>query len=97
MKQFYKVGVRIWILLVSVVSFLLGWAFFAHSNKPVAAAQAAQPLPPGGTLPPIPTLPPVGTFNNQNQSSQQLQLIQPVQPLQQMPAFNFPSFRSGGS
>jgi hypothetical protein len=37
-----KKGMRLWITTASVFSFLAGWVFFAHSNKP-APLQASQP------------------------------------------------------
>ncbi len=101
MKQVYKLGARIWITLISVISFLLGWVMFAHSNKPVSA-QAAQnsstPADNSSQLAPIPTLPPIQSFNGQSQAPSQSNssLLQPIQP-QQMPSFNFPMMRSGGS
>ncbi len=42
--KIFKFGLRIWIAVVSVVSFLLGWVLFAHSNKPAPLIQqASQP------------------------------------------------------
>ncbi len=40
--KIFKYGLRIWFAIASVFSFLVGWVFFAHSNKP-APLQIAQP------------------------------------------------------
>jgi hypothetical protein len=50
--KLFKTGMRLWILVASFFSFLLGWVFFAHANKPAplfadqttqATAQAVEP------------------------------------------------------
>jgi hypothetical protein len=41
MKNF-KIGLRIWILITSVMSFLTGWAMLAHAGKPASLFQQAQ-------------------------------------------------------
>jgi len=37
-----KKSMRVWITAASLFSFLVGWVFFAHSNKP-APLQVSQP------------------------------------------------------
>jgi len=37
-----KKGMRVWITAASMFSFLVGWVFFAHANKP-APLQVSQP------------------------------------------------------
>ena len=52
--KFWKIILRIWITIVSVVSFMSGWIVLAHSPKPNQSPrqQAAETI----TLPPIPSL-----------------------------------------
>jgi hypothetical protein len=58
MHKLTKTLLHLWISLVSVVAFALGWAFLAHAQKPtpliVSQAQALAPVQP--VLEPIPTL-----------------------------------------
>ena len=37
-----KKGMRVWLTAASLFSFLVGWIFFAHANKP-ASLQVSQP------------------------------------------------------
>jgi hypothetical protein len=89
-----KIGLRIWIGIVSIFSFLFGWILFAHSAKPVSIlSQPGQPSQPqpvtASQLQPIPTVPPI----NDPQSG-----FQNFQPIQQQPQMLFqPRLRSGGS
>lgn len=87
-----KIGLRVWIGIVSLFSFLLGWILFAHSAKPVSIlSQPSQPQPVlASQLQPIPTLPPL---NDPQLSSQN---IQPI-PQQQPQMLFQPRLRSGGS
>ena len=92
-----KLGLRVWIFAVSLFSFLTGWIFFAHSNKPASLVQSqpAAPATQATSLPQaLPTLAPLSDFNSS---------LQPLQPLQQLPSlsqsssFFSPRLRSGGS
>jgi hypothetical protein len=85
-----KIGLRIWIAAVSVVSFLMGWIMFAHSGKPVSIlGQTSQPQPvQASPLQPIPTLPPLDDPQTSMQS---------IQPLPQAQMQFQPRLRSGGS
>ncbi len=40
--KIFKFGIRVWFTIASLLSFLIGWIFFAHSNKP-APLQINQP------------------------------------------------------
>ncbi len=40
--KIFKYGLRIWFTVASLFSFLVGWVFFAHANKP-APLQVSQP------------------------------------------------------
>ena len=82
-----KIGLRFWITLTSVVSFLAGWVMLAHSPKPVQpnAGETVSAVP---TLAPLPPL----DFSAGGSQFQNLPLM-----VQQSPRSFSPSFRSGGS
>lgn len=92
--KLFKFGIRFWIMLTSVFSFLVGWAMLAHAPKPVeaAAAQSSSSIAPAPTLAP---LQPLNFSNNGGIQPQQFSVIQPA------PAPSFfssaPVFNSGGS
>ncbi len=81
-----KFGLRFWITLSSVFSFMVGWAMLAHAPKPVQAA-AAQP---SSSVAPLPTLAPLQPLNFSSNGGIQQQQFSVVQP----PA---PVFNTGGS
>ncbi len=87
----WKLGLRVWIAIASVFSFLLGWILFAHSAKPVSIlGQTVQPQPAlASPLQPVPTTPPL--YDPQTG----FQNFQPIAPQPQM-QFQ-PFLRSGGS
>ena len=88
-----KFGLRFWITLSSVFSFMVGWAMLAHAPKPVQAA-AAQP---SSSVAPLPTLAPLQPLNFSSNGGIQQQQFSVVQP----PAPSFfssaPVFNTGGS
>jgi hypothetical protein len=103
--KLFKIGLRIWIMLTSVLSFLAGWIMLAHAPKPVQNSS-----PSSANIAPLPTLSPLpdlGSGNNQNSwnlfqnspLSVQPQVQQPVQPSIQ--PFNnsapMPRLHTGGS
>jgi hypothetical protein len=53
MKPF-KLGLRIWITVSSVLIFLTSWVIFGHSPKPISLQAYVTPLPTLEPLPPIP-------------------------------------------
>ena len=65
-----KFGLRFWITLGSVFSFLLGWAILGHSLKP------AQPVARVEAVPTLAPLPPMGSLTTTN-FQQQPQFFQP--------------------
>jgi hypothetical protein len=105
MKNF-KIGLRIWILITSVISFLTGWVMLAHAGKPAPLFQAAQttPLDPisnqSANLPtaiPMPTIiTPIPLDNGNSASSASLQPLPALPIIQQQQSF-MPSFRTRGS
>jgi hypothetical protein len=65
--KLFQYGIRIFVLLGSIASFLGGWPLLAHANKPIAAESSA-PIAASTALPsidlsapsnlqPLPTLP----------------------------------------
>lgn len=87
-----KLGIRFWITLTSIFSFLAGWILLAHAQKPDQAnspeAIITAPLP---TLEPLSPLPDIDSDEDSFRN-------QPF--FNSGPSFNSqprPSFRTGGS
>jgi hypothetical protein len=89
--KFLKIGIRFWITLTSVLSFLTGWVMLAHAPKPnqatFSSSNVAAPLP---TLEPLNPL--SGSDDNNNFQNQPLFSVQSSVRSQFRPAF-----RTGGS
>jgi hypothetical protein len=81
----YKTLLRIWIAGVSMFSFVAGWVFFAHSNKPAPLQQT----PPAQVQ--MTTKQPTWQAPLRSQPGWQMPSIQ----LQ--PSFSRPRLRTGGS
>ncbi len=90
--KFLKIGIRFWITITSVLSFLTGWIMLAHAPKPTQSSfgttNVATPLP---TLEPLNSLSTFGSDDN-NFQNQPLFGVQPNTRSQFRPAF-----RTGGS
>ncbi len=94
-----KLALRIWIGITTAISFLLGWALFAHAGKPAPLTTAA-PVISGSasTTLNLPALPPVPSLSNFTTGQAQSQ--QGLQPLTIQPSSPFaaaPSLRTRGS
>ncbi len=95
-----KFGLRVWIALTSVLSFLAGWMLLAHAGKP-APLIATQPAPAdsantSSVLNPLPTLQPLPSLNQLTSNSGST--LQSLPSIQSNPSTSFfPSFRSRGS
>jgi hypothetical protein len=92
-----QIGMRIWIAVTSVFSFMAGWIMLAHSPKPVQSASTSSAAPSGMSAP-VPTLaplPPLDLSGTQNQAA----LPAPQFSVQQQPSFfsQAPVFTTGGS
>lgn len=93
-----KLGLRVWIAITSVFSFLGGWALFSHSGKPAAlfptagsSVQAAPQVQPSGVQP-LPTLAPIPSLDSLIQGSQSAvnnNALQPLPSIQQSAPQNF--------
>ncbi len=99
MKQPIKLGLRVWIAITSILSFLFGWALFSHSGKPAPlivtqqpdSAQQSQPQFQPANLPPVPSIDQLTSGGNSGG-------LQPLPSLTQNTSPNFfPRFRSRGS
>ena len=106
MKHF-KIGLRIWILITSVLSFLTGWVMLAHAGKPASLFQQSQTQPSqdptsGQTANPptplaMPTLiAPIPLDSGSSASNINLQPLPALPVIQQQQNF-MPSFRTRGS
>jgi hypothetical protein len=86
-----KIGIRFWITLTSVLSFLTGWVMLAHAPKPNQSGSIS-----AGVAAPLPTLEPLTPLSNfgsdDNSQNQPLFSVQPSVRSQFRPAF-----RTGGS
>jgi len=88
-----KLGLRVWILITSLVSFLGGWALLSHAGKPAPLGSA--PATTSSSLAPIPTLPAVPSIDSLTSGSSNLQ---PLPSLQLNTSQNFfPRMRTSGS
>jgi hypothetical protein len=87
-----KIGIRFWLTLTSVLSFLTGWVMLAHAPKPdqtgFSSSNVAAPLP---TLEPLHPL----SHSSDNDSNFQNQPLFSVQP--SVRSQFRPAFRTGGS
>lgn len=103
-----KLGLRVWIALTSVFSFLVGWIMLAHSPKPAlpttSTSSSSASVAPDVSMTPFPTLAPLGplNFSNGNNGFQgQSFSVQPVPQPQVIQPQTFsarpPRFATGGS
>ena len=94
--KLFKLGLRIWIGLTALMSFLGGWALFSHSNKPAPLQTgAAQQNLPAAQLAPLPTLAPLPSLNDPSATG--LQPLPSFSSIQQAPLVSLPSLRTSGS
>lgn len=87
-----KLGIRFWLTIVSVVSFVGGWIMLVHAPKPYQGSSQQTNLTPIPTLEPLQPLSDFNTGGNDFQSQQPLFSVQP-----QMRSRISPFFRTGGS
>ena len=85
-----KLGIRFWITLTSVLSFMTGWVMLAHAPKPHQPSSAWTSI-----AAPLPTLEPLNSLSGSDDNNSQNQPLFSVQP---SPRSQFrPAFRTGGS
>jgi hypothetical protein len=87
-----KIGIRFWITITSVLSFLTGWVMLAHAPKPNQSGSASTNI-----AAPLPTLAPLNSRSGFGSEDNNLQ-NQPLFSAQPSVRSQFrPSFRTGGS
>jgi hypothetical protein len=90
--KFLKIGIRFWITLTSVVSFLTGWIMLAHAPKPNQAG-----FPSSNVVAPLPTLEPLNPLSGFGSDDNNFQ-NPPLFSVQPSVRSQFrPAFRTGGS
>jgi hypothetical protein len=91
--KFLKLGLRLWITIASLFSFIVGWIMLGHSPKPVQASSSSNSVV--APLPTLAPLPPLNSDNGINVQNQQLFFDNQSQP---QPSFRpRPFFSTGGS
>lgn len=87
-----KIGIRFWVTITSVLSFLTGWVMLAHAPKPNQASSAYTNI--SAPLPTLEPLRPLSDFGSDEDNFQN----QPLFSVQPNTRSQFrPSFRTGGS
>ena len=90
--KIFKFGLRLWITITSILTFLIGWIMLAHAPKPVQASPANAGV--ADTLPTLEPLPPLDASTGSAFQSQS----QPFFSNQQPQMFRSrPFFSTGGS
>ncbi|HEX9017570.1 MAG TPA: hypothetical protein VF806_00180 [Anaerolineaceae bacterium] len=104
-----KLGLRVWIAITTIFSFLGGWALFSHSGKPAAlfpsttsnanAAPAEQAQPSNVALPTLAPIPSLNSLTQGGASAVNSSALQPLPSIQQSaPSTSFfPRLRTRGS
>src|SRR5689334_21659322 len=88
-----KLGIRFWITLTSVFSFLTGWVMLAHAPKPNRANSPSNST--SISIPTLQPLQPLSGFGSDDNNSQNQQPFFSVQPSVRSQFRQ--SFRTGGS
>ena len=86
--KIWKSLIRVWLALISLISFLVGWVVLAHAPKPNQFNPANVPAMP--KLNPVPSLDQV--MNSDQSQNQNFFNVQSAPPMQSQPLL-----RSGGS
>jgi hypothetical protein len=88
-----KIGIRFWITLTSVLSFMTGWVMLAHAPKPNQSNSVS-----GNLSAPVPTLEPLQPLSSFGSDYNNFQNQQPLFSVQPGVRSQFrPSFKTGGS
>jgi hypothetical protein len=91
--KFLKLGLRLWITIASMFSFLVGWIMLGHSPKPTQPTSSANTA-----FTPLPTLAPLPPLNTNDGGSSQNQQFFFDSQSQPQPSFRSrPFFSTGGS
>jgi hypothetical protein len=88
-----KFGLRLWITIASLFSFITGWILLGHSPKPSPSSSSPQSV-----ATPLPTLAPLQPLNSSDGGSFQNQQFFFDNQSQPQPSFRArPFFSTGGS
>jgi hypothetical protein len=87
--KFLKIGLRFWLTITSMLSFLMGWVMLAHAPKPNPA-----PLVSSNSLAPLPELNPFHNLDSDEESFENHSFFN-MQP--NVNSQFRPAFRTGGS
>ncbi len=85
----FQLGLRILIVIGSMLGFLSSWMLFAHSGKPVATTSVDVPI--------VQPLAPAGSNQGLDNQSQPSFGLQPVSPFSSQGGFGVTRFRTSGS
>lgn len=88
MMKILRFGLRFWITLTSMASFMVGWVMLVHAPKPIQSSQTVTQ-----SLPTLEPLPPLDQFNSSNDIQQPQTFSLPRRNRFSL----FPMFRTGGS
>jgi hypothetical protein len=91
--KIFRFALNIWITIVSVGSFLLGWAVLAHAPKPVSHTTSQVTV---SNAAPLPTLTPL-QFGNTGNNFQNFQVAPSTSFNNSFNSAPQPIFRTGGS
>jgi thiamine biosynthesis lipoprotein len=64
--KIFKFGIRLWITITSILTFIVGWVMLAHAPKPSQPGSSTQAI-----APPLPTLEPLPSLFQENGKSVQ--------------------------
>ncbi len=93
--KLFRFALNIWITIVSVGSFFVGWIALAHSPKPVQPTHARVSV--SSPTVALPTLTPLQSLQSSGNDNSNLQNFQVQIPSNNYVAPQAPVFSSGGS
>ena len=92
--KIFKFGLRLWITITSILTFIVGWVMLAHAPKPSQSSSSSQAI-----ATPLPTLEPLpGLFQENGKTVQNNDLQNQSLFFNNQPRFRQnPFFSTGGS
>ena len=98
--KIFKFGLRLWITVTSILTFIAGWILLAHAPKPVQASSLSTGN--GNDVAPFPTLQPLpplngNPFNGHGKDGNNFQFQQPFFNQAPQTFRHRPFFSTGGS
>jgi hypothetical protein len=99
MDQLFRISLRLWLTITSLIAFLFGWVLLAHAQKPAplvqSQSQAASSSTSSATVN-MPQLAPIPSLQQLQKSPQTITNVAPIAPAPSI-SFNFPVMRTRGS